>query len=63
MTRQKTSSHITGQGKSFIDAARALECDESQERFDAALKKVAAHKPSGRKQNSGSLSRGAGSKK
>jgi hypothetical protein len=31
--------------KSFEDAARALECDESEERFDAALKKVATHKP------------------
>jgi hypothetical protein len=30
---------------SFVEAARALECDESEERFDAALKKVAAHKP------------------
>jgi hypothetical protein len=29
----------------FVEAARALECDESEERFDAALKKVAAHKP------------------
>jgi hypothetical protein len=29
----------------FEEAARALECDESEERFDAALKKVAAHKP------------------
>jgi hypothetical protein len=33
------------QGDVFIEAARALECDESEERFDAALKKVAAHKP------------------
>jgi hypothetical protein len=32
------------QPKRFIDAARALECDESEECFDAALKKVAAHK-------------------
>lgn len=29
----------------FEEAARALECDESEERFDAALRKVAAHKP------------------
>jgi hypothetical protein len=36
---------ISDQGKEFIDAARALECDESEERFDAALKKIAAHKP------------------
>ena len=27
-----------------MDTARKLECDESEERFDAALKKVAAHK-------------------
>ena len=29
----------------FKKAARALECDESEERFDAALAKIAAHKP------------------
>jgi hypothetical protein len=29
----------------FEDAARAFECDESEERFDAALRKIAAHKP------------------
>jgi hypothetical protein len=33
------------QSQAFIDAARALECDESEERFDAALRKIAAHKP------------------
>jgi hypothetical protein len=33
----------------FVEAARALECDESEERFDAALKKVAAHKPPDKK--------------
>jgi hypothetical protein len=32
------------QAKTFIDAARALGCDESEERFDAALAKVAQHK-------------------
>jgi hypothetical protein len=32
------------QGKMFIDAARELGCDESEEKFDAALKKVAQHK-------------------
>jgi hypothetical protein len=35
----------TSQGKRFVESARALECDESEERFDAALKKIAAHKP------------------
>ena len=33
------------EAQNFAEAARALECDESEERFDAALKKVAAHKP------------------
>jgi hypothetical protein len=32
------------QSAAFVDAARALGCDESEERFDAALRKVAAHK-------------------
>ena len=35
----------SNQHSEFEKAARALECDESEERFDAALKKVAAHKP------------------
>jgi hypothetical protein len=39
------TKHNDGQSKKFIDAARSLECDESEERFDAALKKIAAHKP------------------
>jgi hypothetical protein len=34
-----------GSHDAFLEAARALECDESEERFDAALRKVAAHKP------------------
>lgn len=42
MIRRKTS--IDAQGKKFIEAARALECDKSEERFDATLRKVAAHK-------------------
>jgi hypothetical protein len=33
------------QREAFEKAAHALECDESEERFDAALKKIAAHKP------------------
>jgi hypothetical protein len=28
------------QSSAFIEAARALECDESEDRFDAALRKV-----------------------
>jgi len=31
--------------RAFRKAARELEADESEERFDAALKKVARHKP------------------
>ena len=33
------------QGQSFIEAAKSLGCDESQEHCDEALKKIAAHKP------------------
>lgn len=33
------------QRHAFVEAARSLECDESEERFDAALRKIAAHKP------------------
>jgi hypothetical protein len=29
----------------FVEVARMLGADESEERFDAALRKVAAHKP------------------
>jgi hypothetical protein len=29
----------------FIDTARALGCDEDKEHFEAALGKIAAHKP------------------
>lgn len=32
-------------GKSFIDAARELECDESEDRFNTVLRQVAKHKP------------------
>jgi hypothetical protein len=47
MSRQPSPQRkgISDQGKDFVDAARALGCDESEERFDEALKKVAAHKP------------------
>jgi hypothetical protein len=41
----KDSAPKKEQGRRFVEAARALGCDESEERFDAALKKVAAHKP------------------
>lgn len=40
----KKRSPIEGtQSERFIETARKLECDESEERFDEALKKVAGH--------------------
>jgi hypothetical protein len=44
MTKERTI-HDRSQRERFEEAARSLECDESGERFDAALKKIAAHKP------------------
>jgi hypothetical protein len=41
----KHKDEAKSQRRAFEQAARALGCDESEERFDAALKKVAAHKP------------------
>jgi len=49
MTRAKGSRPTATENKQFrdfVESARAVECDESEERFDAALRKVAAHKPS-----------------
>jgi hypothetical protein len=34
------------QSAKFVEAARALGCDEDEEKFNAALGKVARHKPS-----------------
>jgi hypothetical protein len=45
MAKPKNNVESDSQSDVFIDAARALECDESEERFDAAPKKIAAHKP------------------
>ena len=33
------------QAKRFIETARALECDEDKERFEAKLKRIAKAKP------------------
>lgn len=41
MTKEKTS----GQVEKFKEAARELGCDESKERFDDALRKIAKAKP------------------
>ena len=40
-TQKSNNAQVQG----FAEAARALECDESEARFDAALAKVAKHKP------------------
>ena len=46
MASQKfTAAQSKSRSAAFVDAARALECDESEERFDAALRKIAAQKP------------------
>jgi len=36
----------------FIEAARQLGCDESEERFQAALRTVARHKPTSERKKS-----------
>jgi hypothetical protein len=36
---------MTSQSDRFKEAARALECDDDEARFDAKLKKVAKTKP------------------
>lgn len=41
MTKDTSKSQI----QKFRETARALECDESEEAFDAALKKVAKASP------------------
>ncbi len=44
--RKETTPEEPGaQAKRFIEAARELGCDESPEAFEAAVKKVARHKP------------------
>jgi hypothetical protein len=43
----KKSAPQSEQSKAFIETAKALECDESEERFDAVLKSVAKHRPVG----------------
>lgn len=45
MARKKPEEETISQGEAFKTAARALGCDESEERFDAALRTVAKHKP------------------
>ena len=43
-----TSKNLSGsQAEKFRELARELECDESEERFDSALKRVAEPKKAG----------------
>jgi hypothetical protein len=39
------TKRVSNQSELFRRAARELGCDESEERFNAALKQVARHKP------------------
>jgi hypothetical protein len=45
MAKTTRTASKKSQVGTFVQAARSLECDESEERFDAALRKIAAHKP------------------
>jgi len=44
-TRSKKPNEAEAQSARFIEAARELGCDESPDAFEAAVKKVARHKP------------------
>jgi hypothetical protein len=43
--RQERVAESQTQFGVFLETARALGCDEDKEKFEAALRKVAAHKP------------------
>ena len=45
---RKAPTDTAAQSARFIEAARELGCDESPDAFEAAVKKVARHKPSER---------------
>jgi len=45
MTGQKTAKQQSDQIRAFRKAARELGCDESEERFQEALRTVAKQKP------------------
>lgn len=44
MTRKPRPAAQDDQHKRFIETARALECDEDKERFEAKLKRIAKAK-------------------
>jgi hypothetical protein len=50
MTKKRTVAKAN-QYAEFVDAAKSLGCDEDPAHFDAALKKVARHKPATRVEN------------
>jgi hypothetical protein len=41
----RADEHVSPEVDRFIEAARALECDEDKERFEAKLKRIARAKP------------------
>lgn len=41
----KSNAYEVEQHKRFLEAARALECDEDKEKFEARLGKIAGRKP------------------
>jgi hypothetical protein len=43
----------------FVETARALGCDEDKEKFEAALRKVAAHRPAKRSPKAAKPNKGA----
>lgn len=45
MKAKKGTAGDPAQSARFIEAARELGCDESPDAFEAAVKKVARHKP------------------
>jgi alpha-beta hydrolase superfamily lysophospholipase len=53
---KKDTAADAAQSARFIEAARELGCDESPDAFEAAVKKVARHKPVEEKPPVGGLS-------
>ncbi|MBU6526102.1 hypothetical protein OGR47_03620 [Methylocystis sp. MJC1] len=50
MAARESKLNKKSQGQSFIETAKALGCDESEERFDEALKKVVRHEEPSKKE-------------
>jgi len=45
MNSSKESENPNAQHKRFVETAREIGCEEDKEKFEAALAKIAAHKP------------------